>query len=110
MNFTASSVLNVRASSSASLMTTAGGVSGSRSISQTAMRRISRSRTAIRSGRQFSADSAISASISASRRTVSCASAEANARRSSAGGSAFGHCRSKNVSIARSTSALPTSH
>src|SRR5258706_14140655 len=37
MNFTDSSVLNVRASSSASLITTAGGVSGSRISSHTAM-------------------------------------------------------------------------
>ena len=78
MNFTDSSVLNVRASSSASLMTTAGGVAGSRSSSQIAIRRISRSSTAIRSGRQRSAVSAISGSISLSRSTVSRASAVAN--------------------------------
>ena len=58
-----SSVLNVRASSSASLITTARRRSGSRSISQTAIRRISRSSTAIRSGRHRSAVSAISGSI-----------------------------------------------
>ena len=48
-------------------------------------------------GRQRSAVSAISGSIASSRSTVSRASAVAKSRRSSAGGSAFGHCRSKNV-------------
>src|SRR5262249_35110554 len=48
-NLTASSVLNVRASSSASSITTAGGVSGSRSISQMAIRSTRRSSTAMRS-------------------------------------------------------------
>ena len=77
---------------------TAGGVALSRSISHTAIRRIRRSRTAIRSGRQRSAVSAISGSISSSRAAVSRARSVANARRSSAGGSASGHCRSKKVS------------
>ena len=92
MNFTDSSVLNVRASSSASLMTTAGGVPRSRSSSQTAIRRISRSSTAIRSGRQRSAVSAISGSIASSRSTVSRASSVANCRSVVGGGPSSGHC------------------
>ena len=56
MNLTESSVLNFRASSIASLITTAGGVSLLRSSSHAAMRRIKRSMTAMRSGRQRSAD------------------------------------------------------
>src|SRR5207244_3339384 len=53
MNFTDSSVLKVRASSSASLMTTGRGVSGSRSSAHAAIRRLRRSITAIRSVRNF---------------------------------------------------------
>ena len=110
MNFTDSSVLNVRASSSASLMTTAGGVPASRISSQIAMRRISRSSTAMRSGRQRSAVSAISASTLPRRATVSRARPVANSFSAPAGGSASGHCCEKNVSAERSTSRPPMSH
>src|SRR5262249_11185876 len=87
MNFTDSSVVNVRASSSASLMTTAGGVLTSTSSSAIASRRISRSSSAMRSGRHRLAVPAISSSISGRRATVSPESRDANARSSSAGGS-----------------------
>ncbi len=57
-----------------------------------------------------SAVSAMNASISPRRSTVSCASVVANVRSSSAGGSSFGHCNVKNVVAARSTSPRPISH
>ena len=110
MNFTASSVLNVRASSSASLITTAWGVSGPRSSSPIAIRRIRRSITAIRSGRQRSAVSAISAIDRVETRHGLARRVPANRCSSSDGGAASGHCSLKNVSIARPMSTLPISH
>ena len=87
-------------------MITAAGASASdaraRSISQIAMRRIRRSITAMRSGRQRSAVSAMSGSIDASRSTVSRGERgrEGRAARRD-GGLSSGHCSSKNVSTAR---------
>jgi len=65
---------------------------------------------AIRSGRHRSAVSAIKGSISPSRSVVSRASVVANRRRSSGGGSTFGHCSSKKVVDDLSMSRLPISH
>jgi hypothetical protein len=92
------------------LITTAGGVSRSRISSQTAMRRISRSMIAIRSGRQRSAVSAINGSIASMLATVSPASAVANSRTSSGAPPTSGHCRSNSVSAAMPTCDRPISH
>ena len=102
MNFTDSSVLNVRASSSASLMTTAGGVSGSRSSSQIGHPQNQPIEHRHALGPPPFAPCRRSAGRSRrAAATVSRASAEANARSSSAGGSASGHWSVKNVSAAR---------
>ena len=94
MNFTDSSVLNVRASSSASLITTAGGVSG---IAQhLADRHPQNQPVEDRHPLGPPAFGGVGDQRVDRRRaaaTVSRASAEAKSRSSSAGGSASGHCR-----------------
>ena len=111
MNFTDSSVLKVRASSRASLITTAGGVPAGRSSSQMARRRISRSMTAIRSGRQRSrrvGDQRVDARQPPDR--VGARSRREGRAARSGGGASSGHCSEKNVSAARATSVWPISH
>src|SRR6185503_802245 len=109
MKRTESSALNDRASSSASLMITLPGVSGSCRNSKTASRRISRSSTFIRSIRQCSAASTISGSISATCSAVPVASDVANVRRSSVNGEPSGGWL-QNVCSTSCMETRPTSH
>ena len=110
MNFTESSVLNVRPSYNR--LVDDDGARRPGFALQLAHRHPENQpmTTAMRSGLQRSAVSAISASMSGSRVTVSRANADANARTSSGAGCASGHCRPKNVSAASPTSFFPISH
>ena len=85
MKATDRSPLKVLANSSASLMTTAGGVS-SDSISYTARRMISLSTTARRSGRQLSVCLAINGSMVSSASTAPPARPSARERRGAGAG------------------------
>ena len=104
-----SSPPNRLASSTASEMTTLGGTSGTCWSWYTAMRRISRSITAMRSGRQCDADAAITGSISPACSTVPSTSREANAS-ASADAMRVACSISPCVAIASSGGTRPTSH